>query len=118
MISLLGAGGMGEVYKARDTRLDRLVAITVLREHLATDPNRRARFDREGRAISKLNHPNICTLFDVGHDNGVDYIVIELAGIGWSRAGRQPPAPPNPGRDALRDPAGARARDVTAVSQP
>jgi serine/threonine protein kinase len=77
VVSLLGAGGMGEVYKARDTRLDRIVAIKVLREHLASDPNRRARFDREARAISKLNDPNICTLFDVGHDHDIDYLVVE-----------------------------------------
>src|SRR5215471_15754913 len=77
IVAPLGSGGMGEVYRARDTRLDRIVAIKVLREHLANNPDRRARFDREARAISKLNHPNICTLFDVGHDNGVDYIVIE-----------------------------------------
>jgi serine/threonine-protein kinase len=68
---------MGEVYEARDTRLDRRVAIKVLREHLASDPVRRARFDREARAISKLNYPKICTLYDVGHENGVDYLVAE-----------------------------------------
>lgn len=77
IVSPLGAGGMGEVYKARDTRLHRTVAIKTLREHLANDPDRRARFDREARAISKLNHPNICALYDVGHDNGVDYLVVE-----------------------------------------
>ena len=77
ILTPLGSGGMGEVYKARDTRLDRVVAIKVLREHLVNDPDRRARFDREARAISKLNHPNICALYDVGHDNAIDYIVIE-----------------------------------------
>src|SRR5215470_13307598 len=77
ILTPLGSGGMGEVYNARDTRLDRIVAIKVLREHLVNDPDRRARFDREARAISKLNHPNICALYDVGHDNGLDYIVIE-----------------------------------------
>ena len=75
--ALIGAGGMSEVYKARDARLDRIVAIKVLREHLASDPDRRARFEREARAISKLNHPNICALYDVGQDNGTDYLVVE-----------------------------------------
>ena len=75
--ALIGAGGMGEVYKARDARLDRIVAIKVLREHLASDPDRRARFEREARAISKLNHPNICTLYDLGQHNGTDYLVVE-----------------------------------------
>ncbi len=73
----IGAGGMGEVYRARDTRLDRLVAIKVLPEHLSASPDVRARFEREARAVSSLNHPHICTLFDVGHQDGVDYIVME-----------------------------------------
>ena len=73
----IGAGGMGEVYRARDTRLDRVVAIKVLPEHLSGSPEVRARFEREARAVSSLNHPHICTLFDVGHQDGVDYIVME-----------------------------------------
>ncbi len=68
---------MGEVYAARDTRLDRDVAIKVLAAHLSSNANLRERFDREARAISKLNHPHVCTLFDVGHQDGVDYIVME-----------------------------------------
>ena len=68
---------MGEVYKARDTRLDRVVAIKVLPAHVAADPIRRERFEREARVISQLNHPHICTLYDVGHDGDVDYLVIE-----------------------------------------
>jgi serine/threonine protein kinase len=77
----LGAGGMGEVYRALDTRLDRIVAIKILPSHLSEDPEARERFDREARTISSLNHPNICTLHDVGHQNGVDYLVMEyLAG--------------------------------------
>ncbi len=74
----LGAGGMGEVYRARDTRLDRAVAVKVLATHLSTDPDLRQRFDREARAISSLQHPNICTLFDVGHQDGTDFLVMEL----------------------------------------
>jgi len=74
----LGAGGMGEVYRARDTRLDRSVAIKILPEHLAGAPEVRARFEREAKAVSSLNHPNICTLHDVGHQDGIDYLVMEL----------------------------------------
>ena len=68
ILSAIGAGGMGEVYKARDTRLDRTVAIKILPEALGADPQFRERFDREARAISQLTHPHICTLYDVGHD--------------------------------------------------
>ncbi|NIS15619.1 MAG: protein kinase [candidate division Zixibacteria bacterium] len=75
--SAAGAGGMGEVYKARDTRLERTVAIKILPESMAGNPDLRARFDREARAISSLNHPHICTLYDVGHENGTDYLVME-----------------------------------------
>jgi Tol biopolymer transport system component len=73
----IGAGGMGEVYRARDTRLDRTVAVKVLPEHLSGSPEVRARFEREARAVSSLNHPNICVLYDVGHQDGVDYLVME-----------------------------------------
>jgi serine/threonine protein kinase len=66
LLGLLGAGGMGEVYKARDTRLDRTVAIKVLSEPFANDPERRERFEREARAVAALNHPHICHLHDVG----------------------------------------------------
>src|SRR5262245_37193662 len=75
--SALGAGGMGEVYRAVDTRLDRTVAIKILPGHLSRDPERRQRFDREARVISSLSHPNICTLYDVGQENGVDFLVME-----------------------------------------
>ncbi len=74
---LLGAGGMGEVYRAVDTRLNRAVAIKVLASGRASDPAERARFEREAQAISSLNHPHICTLYDVGHQNGVDFLVME-----------------------------------------
>jgi len=75
--SPLGAGGMGEVYRALDTRLDRPVAIKILPDPLSQNPEARQRFDREARAISSLNHPNICTLHDVGHQDGTDYLVME-----------------------------------------
>jgi serine/threonine protein kinase len=74
----LGAGGMGEVYRARDTRLDRSVAIKVLPSEVGADPQFRARFDREARAISQLQHPHICTLYDVGEAGGTAYLVMEL----------------------------------------
>jgi eukaryotic-like serine/threonine-protein kinase len=76
--SPLGAGGMGEVYRARDTRLDRAVAIKILPAHLSDNPEAKQRFDREARAVSSLNHPNICTLHDVGHHEGTDYLVMEF----------------------------------------
>ena len=66
IVAPAGAGGMGEVYRARDTRLDRTVAIKVLPAHLSSDPARRQRFEREAKAISALNHPHICTLYDIG----------------------------------------------------
>jgi Tol biopolymer transport system component len=78
VISPLGAGGMGEVYRARDRRLDRFVAIKVLPEHLAADPDLRERFEREARAVSSLNHPHICTLYDIGVQDGVSFLVMEL----------------------------------------
>jgi len=70
--SPIGAGGMGEVYLARDTRLDRLVAVKVIPPELANTPEARARFEREARVISSLNHPHICTLFDVGPEDHMD----------------------------------------------
>jgi len=76
--SPLGAGGMGEVYRAKDTRLDRSVAVKILPSHLSDSPDAKQRFDREARAISSLNHPNICTLYDVGHQDGIDYLVMEF----------------------------------------
>ena len=78
VLSSLGAGGMGEVYKARDTRLDRFVAVKVLLGAVAADPDRRERFEREARAVSALNHPHICALYDVGRQDDLDYLVMEL----------------------------------------
>jgi eukaryotic-like serine/threonine-protein kinase len=77
VIDLLGAGGMGEVYRARDTRLDRVVAIKILPAQLSSDPARKQRFEREARTISKLSHPHICTMHDIGHQEGIDYLVME-----------------------------------------
>ena len=76
--SALGVGGMGEVYRARDTRLDRTVAVKILPEHLSDSPEARLRLEREARSISSLNHPNICTLYDVGHQDGIDFLVMEF----------------------------------------
>src|SRR5213082_3331181 len=73
----IGAGGMGEVYRARDTRLERVVAIKVLPAETASRPEVRQRFEREARAVSALNHPHICTLYDIGQQDGVDYLVLE-----------------------------------------
>jgi eukaryotic-like serine/threonine-protein kinase len=78
IVSPLGAGGMGEVYKARDTRLERTVAIKILGAHLTGSPELKQRFDREARAISSLNHPHICHLYDVGAQDGTDYLVMEF----------------------------------------
>jgi serine/threonine protein kinase len=77
ILSTLGAGGMGEVYRATDTRLDRTVAIKVLPAHLAHNGELRQRFEREARAISSLAHPHICTLYDVGQQDGIAYLVME-----------------------------------------
>ena len=78
ILSPLGAGGMGEVYKARDTRLERTVAVKVLPSHLSDSPEVRQRFEREAKTISQLSHPHICALHDVGNEGGVEYLVMEL----------------------------------------
>jgi len=74
---LLGAGGMGEVYRARDPRLDREVAIKVLASHLSQNAELHARFEREAKTISGLQHPHICVLYDIGRQDGVDFLVME-----------------------------------------
>src|SRR5215471_7292896 len=78
ILSSLGAGGMGEVYRANDTRLGRTVAVKILPESLAKNPEARQRFEREARSISSLNHPNICALYDVGMQDGTSYLVMEF----------------------------------------
>ncbi len=77
IIAAIGAGGMGEVYRAKDSRLDRVVAIKILPEHISNKPQARERFEREARAVSSLNHPHICTLHDIGHQDGIDFLVME-----------------------------------------
>jgi eukaryotic-like serine/threonine-protein kinase len=78
ILSYIGAGGMGEVYKARDTRLDRAVALKVLPDHLSTSPELRQRFEREARTLSQLSHPNICGVYDVGREGDTGYLVMEF----------------------------------------
>jgi serine/threonine protein kinase len=95
IVSALGAGGMGEVYSARDTRLNRTVAIKILPEHLSSNPQLRERFDREAKAVSSLSHPHICPLYDVGHQDGIDYLVMELLeGETLARRLKKGPLPP------------------------
>ncbi len=77
ILSTLGSGGMGDVYRAKDLRLDRTVAIKVLSSTIASNPTRRERLEREAKAISKLSHPNICSLFDVGEQEGIYFLVLE-----------------------------------------
>ena len=77
ILSLLGAGGMGEVYRAKDTRLDRTVAIKVLPSEVSDKPEMRQRFEREARVISSLSHPHICALYDIGRQDDVDFLVME-----------------------------------------
>jgi len=77
VISPLGAGGMGEVYRARDTRLERIVALKILPKEFSCDPVRKQRFEQEAKTISSLNHPHICVLHDVGHQDGIDFLVME-----------------------------------------
>jgi serine/threonine protein kinase len=78
IVAPIGAGGMGEVYKARDTRLEREVALKVLPAAVAIDPERLRRFEQEARATAALNHPNLLAVFDIGTDVGVSYLVSEL----------------------------------------
>jgi serine/threonine protein kinase len=77
IVSLVGSGGMGEVYRANDTRLDRTVAIKVVAGRVTINPEFRLRFEREARHIAALNHPRICTLFDVGHQDEINFLVME-----------------------------------------
>src|ERR1700675_4297513 len=78
IVSPLGAGGMGEVYRARDARLERDVAVKVLPANLSSDPSLRQRLEHEPKAVSKLSHPHICTLHNIDHQDGMDFLVMEL----------------------------------------
>src|SRR5262245_62342870 len=78
ILAPLGSGGMGEVYRAKDTRLDRTVAIKILPSHLSSNADYKQRFEREARAISSLTHPHICGLYDVGSQNGTEFLVMEF----------------------------------------
>jgi serine/threonine protein kinase/Tol biopolymer transport system component len=113
--SSIGAGGMGEVYRARDTRLDRIVAIKVIASTVALDPAFRERFDREARAISALDHPHICTLYDVGHENGVDFLVMQFL-EGETLAARLARGP-RPRSDAASGGAAATLPSLTSVAR-
>ncbi len=96
ILSSIGAGGMGEVYRARDTRLDRTVAIKILPTHLSSSSQARERFDREAKAISSLSHPHICPLYDVGHQDGIDFLVMEyLEGETLAHRLKKGPLPPD-----------------------
>ena len=77
ILTAIGAGGMGEVYKARDTRLDRTVAVKILSPEIASSADARQRFEREAKTISQLSHPHICALYDVGQHDGTEYLVME-----------------------------------------
>jgi formylglycine-generating enzyme required for sulfatase activity/dienelactone hydrolase/predicted Ser/Thr protein kinase len=95
IVDLLGAGGMGEVYRARDTRLDRTVALKVLPADLIRSPERRERFEREARAVSRLSHPHICTLYDIGREGDTDFLVMEyLEGEPLAKRLQRGPLPP------------------------
>src|ERR1700731_3198367 len=77
ILSAIGAGGMGEVYRARDTRLERFIALKILPDHLSDRAELRERFEREARTVASLNHPHICVLYDIGHQDGIDFLVME-----------------------------------------
>lgn len=125
ILSLAGAGGMGEVYRSRDTRLDRIVAIKVLPGEVAANTDRRLRFEREARTVASLSHPHICALHDVGSQDGVEYLVMEflegetLAARLARRSSRSSPVPrvqdvtPSPG-----SPSAGSAAAVTGQALP
>jgi TolB-like protein/Tfp pilus assembly protein PilF len=110
VLSRIGAGGMGEVYRARDTRLERVVALKVLHGHATADPQMRLRFEREARVIAALNHPHICTLFDIGRQDDLEYLVMEfLEGQTLEARLRGGPVPPGEAHGYARQLASALA---------
>ncbi len=110
ILSPLGSGGMGEVYRARDSRLNREVAVKILRGDVADDPSRRARFEREAQTVAGLNHPNIVALFEVGNEAGVEYTVSELVDGEPLRSLIQP--------DGVRDPCRSAASSTSPLNLP
>ena len=117
--SPLGAGGMGEVYKTRDTRLDRTVAIKVLPEHVANDLDLRQRFEREAKTISSLNHPHICTLYDIGKEGATDFLVMEyLDGQTLAQRLEKGPLPMRPGTDHCYRDRGCVGQGAPATDRP
>jgi serine/threonine protein kinase len=117
IVAALGAGGMGEVYKATDTRLERTVAIKVLNAELAADPQFRDRFDREARTISQLTHPHICTLYDVGRHEDTSYLVLEFL-EGETLADRLARTQPRPERRALHESPGRALQESAGRGRP
>lgn len=110
IVAQAGAGGMGEVYRPRDSRLNRKVAIKVLPDHLSKNPELRERFEREARAISQLSHSYICVLYDIGQHEGSDYLVLEYL-EGETLGARLPKrTPSNPTGIAIRRADRRRAR--------
>src|ERR1700694_1542469 len=108
----LGAGGRGEVYRARDTRLDRTVAIKILPAQFSSDPVRKQRFEREAKTISSLNHPHICVLHDVGSQDGVDYLVMEcVEGETLAKRLEKGPVPLEQGLEIGQEIAGAADKE-------
>lgn len=116
VVAALGSGGMGEVYRARDTRLDRTVAIKVLPQSFRDNPGLKTRFRREAQLISSLNDPHICALYDVGEQDGVDFLVMEHV-EGQTRPRGSPRAPPSATKHrGTRSTSHQRSRPLTATT--
>lgn len=119
IVAPIGASGMGEVYRARDKRLDRTVAIKVLNSSVVASPELRQRFEREARTISRLNHPHICTLHDVGHHDGTDFLVMEyLEGETLAQRLSKGALAPPPSTSPFDDSAGTETREFAMMNGP
>ena len=114
IVTLIGAGGMGEVYKARDTRLNRIVAIKILPSHDRADPDHRRRLEREAQAIAALAHPHICVLHDIGRHEDCDFLVMEFWRERRLRAGCAGTAPARSGAPLRRPRSATRSTRRTA----